>query len=256
MKTAWTSDRGKARENNEDSILVDGEKAIFLLADGLGGHRGGETASSLAVSTVYEYLADRPGRIGSSETFRLLADSLAGAHSAVYRKSLSDENLHDMGTTLEIVVIANYIAYICHVGDSRVYLLRNDRLKKITTDDNAAAWLLEHEHIPERFIPAEARHILTQAVGVSRELVPEFYSLHLQPRDIILMCTDGLTGMLDDGKIGDIVRKYRDNLDKAADELVNEANARGGQDNISVILIDPRVPPALLAHDAATPRQP
>jgi protein phosphatase len=249
MRSSWKTDTGKVRENNEDSILVDEEKGIFLLADGLGGHRGGEVASSLAVKVVYGYLKTRLDLIGSAETFRILAESVAAAHSAVFRKSLEDKSLHDMGTTLEITVSVKSIVFICHVGDSRVYLLRNRKLEKLTTDDNAAEWLMEHEHVPKEDIPPYARHMLTQAVGISKELVPEFHSPQLRPGDIMMLCTDGLTETLDDGEIADIILKHWPSLQKAADALVDEANDRGGPDNISVILVDPQVVPVLLSHE-------
>lgn len=248
MRSSWKTDTGKVRENNEDSVLVDEEKGIFLLADGLGGHRGGEVASSLAVKEVYGYLKPRLDLIGSPETYRILAESVAAAHSAVFKKSMTDKDLHDMGTTLEIAVFVKSSVFVCHVGDSRVYLLRDERLRQITTDDNLAAWLAEYEHIPIEEIPAYAGHIVTQAVGVSRELIPEFYFPQLGPRDMIILCTDGLTEMLCDREIGDIVVEWRENLDRAAEALVEEANARGGPDNISVILVDPQIVPVLLAR--------
>jgi protein phosphatase len=248
MRSSWKTDTGKVRENNEDSILVDEEKGIFLLADGLGGHRGGEVASNLAVKEAYGYLRIRLDLIGSAETFRILAESVAAAHSAVFKKSLEDKSLHDMGTTLEIAVFVKSAVFICHVGDSRVYLLRNGKLEKITTDDNAATWLMEHEHIPKEEIPPFARHMLTQAVGISKELVPEFHSPQLRPGDIMMLCTDGLTETLDDGEIADIILEHGTSIRKATDALVDEANARGGPDNISVILVDPEVAPVLLSH--------
>ncbi len=248
MRSSWKTDTGRVRVNNEDSVLVDEERGIFLLADGLGGHRGGEVASSLAVNEVYGYLKPRLEMIGSAESYRILAESVASAHSAVFRKSLENPNLHGMGTTLEIAVFVRSAVFICHVGDSRVYLFRNGKLEKLTTDDNAAAWLMEHEHVPKEEIPHQARHLLTQAVGISKELVPEFYSPSLRPRDIIMLCSDGLTETLDDGEIGDIILECGAGLQEAADALVDEANARGGPDNISLILVDPQVAPVLLSH--------
>lgn len=248
MRSSWKTDTGRVRDNNEDSILVDEENGIFLLADGLGGHAGGEVASSLAVETVYAYLKSRLERIGSAKTFRILANSVTAAHSAVFRKSLEVKDLKGMGTTLEIAVFAKSAVFICHVGDSRVYLFRNGKLEKITTDDNAATWLREHEHVPVEEIPPGTRHLLTQAVGISRELVPEFHSPPLRWGDLIMLCSDGLTEILDDREIAGIILACGASLREAADALVHEANSRGGPDNISVIFVDPQFAPILLAH--------
>ncbi len=246
MRSSWKTDTGRVRDNNEDSILVDEENGIFLLADGLGGHVGGEVASNLAVRTVYEYLKSRLELIGSAETVRILAESVAAAHSAIFRKSLEVKDLKGMGTTLEIALFAKSAVFICHVGDSRVYLFRNGKVEQITTDDNAAAWLKEYEHVPMEQIPLRARHLLTQAVGISRELVPEFHSPPLRPGDLMMLCSDGLTETLDDREIAGIIRACGAGPREAADALVDEANSRGGPDNISVILVDPQVTPLLL----------
>ncbi len=246
MISSWKTDTGRVRENNEDFILADEEKGIFLLADGLGGHLGGEVASSLAVNEVYGYLKARLDRIGSGETFRILAESVAAAHSAVFKKSLADKRLEGMATTLEIAVFAKSSVFICHVGDSRVYLLRGKRLEQITTDDNAATWLMEYQHVPKGEIPLQARHMLTQAVGISRELIPEFHSPALRSGDIMVLCSDGLTESLDDREIADTIVACGTGLREAADALVDSANSRGGPDNISVILVDPQVVPLLL----------
>lgn len=255
MRASWKSDVGKVRENNEDKVFMDPEQGIFLLADGMGGAAGGEVASDLAVYAAFNYLRGRVARSGPASLPGVLAEALASAHSAVYKRSLADPALAGMGTTLEIMVVKEREAFICHVGDSRVYLMRDEELRQLTTDDNMASWLREKEHLPPRDIPPEARHVLTQAVGSSDTLIPELRTIELQENDILIICSDGLTGMLADREIGEIVRSCHDSLDKAADLLVQEANSRGGYDNISVLLVAPAPPaaplpekPLLLAH--------
>lgn len=242
VKAAWKSDKGKVRENNEDSVLADAEKGIFLLADGMGGQRGGEVASDLAVRTAYELLRDATGRTDKGGMSRLLVDVLAAAHSAVFRKGQTAPGLAGMGTTLEMVVIKGAQAFVCHLGDSRVYLFRRESLRRITTDDNYAAYLMEYEHVAEEDLPPGAQHILTQAVGASDELVPEIHTLELEDGDIIALCSDGLTGMLADSDMENVLKRERGDLDKAAAALVDEANRRGGLDNISVVLVRPEPP--------------
>ena len=237
MKSAAKSDVGKIRQNNEDSVLVDDDLGIYLLADGMGGCAGGEIASSLAVETAYDYLKKLIAHTDQALFPKLIAEALARAHSAVSGKSLSDSDLAGMGTTLEIVVVKEKTAFICHTGDSRVYLLRGDTLRRITVDDNMAAWLMEREHVPESAVSPGARHLLTQAVGGSSSPIPALHTLELAGNDIIIICSDGLTEMLEDRVIARIAGHYHDQPDKAAEALVAEANARGGYDNVSVVLI-------------------
>lgn len=237
MRAFWKSDVGKIRENNEDKVFVDLELGIFLLADGMGGAPGGEIASDLAVTAAYDFLRGIVSGADPASLPKLLAEALASAHSAVFKRSLSDPALAGMGTTLEILVVKEREAFICHVGDSRVYLMRDGELRRLTTDDNLAALLVEEQHLPPERIPGEARHILTQAVGNSDTLIPELRTVGLRDKDILVICSDGLTGMLADRQIAEIVDSYRDNLDEAAETLVMEANARGGLDNISVLLV-------------------
>ena len=238
MKAAWKSDIGKVRDNNEDNVLVDPPQGIFLLADGMGGASGGEIASALAAGAAYDFLRGRVDHADSSSLPKLLAEALASAHVAVYKESLNDPALAGMGTTLEIVVVKEQAAFICHLGDSRVYLMREGELRQITTDDNLAAYLVDIEHVPPENVPSAARHMLTQAVGSSESLVPEIHTVEAHEGDILVICSDGLTGMLADREIAEIVRSRRDYLDKAAADLVREANARGGFDNVSVVLVD------------------
>ena len=237
MRSAWKSDQGLVRENNEDAVLTDEARGIFLLADGMGGGPGGEVASALAVSAAHDTLVRLlPNR---EEIGRVLAESLAAAHSAVARRALADPALTGMGTTLEIVIVLEKTAFVCHVGDSRVYLFRHGSLQQVTTDDNYAAVIAARGHVRPDQIPAAYRHILTQAVGVSDELVPELRTLPLETGDLLLVCSDGLTEALGDREIGTIVARHRSELAALAEHLVGTANDRGGPDNVTVVVVDP-----------------
>ena len=240
MKSAWKSDIGKLRGRNEDFTLADDDKGLFLLADGMGGQPGGDVASTLAVRSAYGLLAERVGDTGEEGVQLLLAEALAEAHSAVSRRGVEEPGLLGMGTTLDIVYLRGGSAWVCHVGDSRVYLFSRGALHRVTADDNFAS-VLEREGATPGEIPPEARHILTQAVGSSDELVPEIRRLELGNGDLLLMCSDGLTGMVQDDVIERIVGGSREDLWKAADRLVAEAIDRGGHDNVSVILVVPQI---------------
>ncbi len=252
MRAAWLSDRGKVRENNEDAVLVDIPQGIFLLADGMGGHRGGEVASDLAVRTVHDFLREQLTEATDGKMPRILAGALAAAHSTVSKLGMDNPELEGMGTTLEVLVIRGREAHLCHVGDSRLYLFRERALAQVTEDDNMAAYLVARERLDPAEVPPGYRNILTQAVGASDELIPEIRTLELLPGDVILICSDGLTGMLADRDMEGIVARSGNDLDAAATALVDEANTRGGHDNISVVLVAPEVapppPPLLLAE--------
>jgi PPM family protein phosphatase len=238
VRSAGKSDTGLVRENNEDALLIDEKNGIFLLADGMGGGPGGEVASELAIHAAHELLWRLlPDQAAGTDIDLILAEALASAHSAVARRALADPQLQGMGTTLEIVVVRESEAAWCHVGDSRIYLLRGGSLKQLTFDDNYAGYLAKSRNIPPDRIAPAYRHILTQAVGVSESLVPEISTIAMEPGDLLLICSDGLNAALEDVEIEALLG--RGEPAAMADALVAAANDRGGVDNVSVIIIEP-----------------
>ncbi|MFH1446459.1 MAG: protein phosphatase 2C domain-containing protein, partial [Chloroflexota bacterium] len=207
MKIASKTDTGRVRTNNEDSILVDQERGIFLLADGMGGHNAGEVASKLAVRTAHDFLKDRISTIESDEELLSALDAaIMRAHEAIKEKAASDIKLRGMGTTLVALVTKNEKAYICHVGDSRAYLLR-DSLKQLTKDHTMGEYLVEQKVMSHKKVPAQQWHTLTQAVGVGEYPVPDKNTFDLKYGDLLLLCSDGLTDMLADEEIAAIIKK-------------------------------------------------
>lgn len=238
MRSTRRSDQGLVRENNEDFVLADEERGIFILADGMGGGPAGEVASALAARTAHDSLAGHAPDEGT-EIPRLLAEALAAAHSAVAKAVLADPALAGMGTTLDVVLVRGVLAATCHVGDGRIYLFRRGELRQLTTDDNYAAVLAQVKKVPQEEIPDGYRHILTQAVGVSDELVPELRMLELKPGDLLMMCSDGLTGVVDNREIERIMGRPWREIDEIAEALVAAAIAAGGPDNVSVAVVEP-----------------
>jgi PPM family protein phosphatase len=239
MRSAHKSDQGLVRENNEDYLLADQRNGIFILADGMGGGPGGEVASEVAVTAAHASLLQRIEAGTTPVSPRALAEALAAAHSAVAKRALADSSLHGMGTTLEMVAVRGGEAETCHIGDSRIYHFRHGVLRQLTTDDNYAAMVAEVGDIPVEEIPLAYRHILTQAVGVSDQLVPEFRNVELKPGELLLLCSDGLTGALEDSEIAAVLTESAGDLDASTEALVSAANAKGGSDNVSVIIIEP-----------------
>ena len=238
MKVAYKTDVGKKRMHNEDSILVDESMNIFLLADGMGGHQAGEVASDLAVKECYNCLKENIDKVKSDENIsNLLIESLLKAHHAIKAKSKTDINLMGMGTTLIEMLVKKNEAHICHIGDSRAYLLRKE-IKQITKDHTSELYFVKRGEVGDGYLPLQRMRVLTQAIGGQETLVPELQQVKLKTGDILLICSDGLTDMLSDEEIEAIIQKHRDNLRAVANTLIKEANNKGGIDNISVILIE------------------
>ena len=236
MRIAHKTDVGKHREINEDYVFVDEENGIFLLADGLGGHQAGEVASELGVRTIHAYLKDLIGTLHGEDIPNVLTEAVNHAHNAIKEKSLSDPKLFGMGTTIVVMVIKENNADICHVGDSRLYLIRSE-IKQITRDHSVTGYCEEDTTLRCLFSRKHSS-VISQAVGMGAAIKPEINHIRLLKKDdIILICSDGLFDMLSDEDISGIVLRHEKNLNEAAEMLVDEANNRGGRDNISVILI-------------------
>lgn len=237
MKVAYRTDRGKKRTINQDAILADGAAGLFLLADGIGGgHRAGEIASSLAVEEAYSYLKGRIGRnMDKADIAVLLSGAIHHAHNLLIEKSRSDRRLEGMGTTLLIMFIKDRTAYICHVGDSRAYTVRR-RIRQLTEDHTFQSYLDSNIMIRDLFFKKKAKTLM-QAVGISRDLSPESTCVEIKSGAVVLLCTDGLTDMLEDNEIIEIMHNRKFEPDECAEGLLAEANKKGGNDNISVILV-------------------
>jgi len=227
IEVGSATDIGRVRERNEDSVLVD--PPLYVVADGMGGHRGGQVASQVALETM-EALATA----GSGS----LADHVRRANQAVWDRSLSDDRLSGMGTTLTAARVEGASALIAHVGDSRAYLLREGRLQQLTTDHTLVCRMVRSGEITE----AEAdvhphKNVLTRALGTDEQVEVDEDSIALLDGDRLVICSDGLTGMVTEDQIQAILEN-RDQPQQAADRLVKAANRAGGIDNISVVVID------------------
>jgi serine/threonine protein phosphatase PrpC len=227
IEVGSATDIGRVRERNEDSILVD--PPLYVVADGMGGHRGGQVASQLALETMEELAADGSGS---------LAEHVRRANRAVWDRALEDERLAGMGTTLTAARIDGSAALLAHVGDSRAYLLREGMLRQLTTDHTLVARMVSSGEISE----AEAdvhphKNVLTRAIGTDEQVEVDEDTVALQADDRLLLCSDGLTGMVTEEQIQAIL-EHSDGAQQAADRLVKAANRAGGIDNISVVVLD------------------
>ena len=221
------TDIGQVREGNEDSYLV--VEPLYAVADGMGGHRGGEVASSLALETVQGMFERREGS---------LAEQVTEANRAVFDRSQNDRRVSGMGTTLTAAQVDGNRVHLVHVGDSRAYLLRGGELTQITEDHTLVhRMVMEGEISEEEAETHPHRSILTRALGVDQNIQVDEGDLEVAPGDRLLLCTDGLTGMVPEGQIREILLETLD-PQEAVDKLVKVANRAGGIDNITAVILD------------------
>jgi PPM family protein phosphatase len=240
------SDRGRVRDGNEDSLHAEAPPAdktashgqLFIVADGMGGHAAGEVASAMAAATVANCYYAAP-LAAEGDPRPLLALALETANDAIRRDAHQHPDHARMGTTCTAVVVRGEEFWIAHVGDSRVYLWRDGRLRLLTQDHNLAGELFREGQISAGDVPNHhGQHVLTRALGIDERARPELSAAAepLQPGDRLLLCSDGLMRVLDDGEIA---RRMADGeIAAVADRLIDEANARGAPDNVSVVLIE------------------
>lgn len=244
MRVFTKTDIGKARSMNQDSFLVSENKDnglnLYVLADGMGGYKGGEIASKVAITAVSKFILEKFDEIQKDKQsiLNLIEDSIEFANSAIYEESEQDEELQDMGTTLEVVLIYKGKVYIGHIGDSRIYRIRKNKMKKITTDHSYVEKLIQDGEITrEEAYNHPKKNLLIKALGTDEQAEPDVIYTVLNKNDVIVMCSDGLTNMVREEKILDIIKM---NTDDMTGILINEANFAGGLDNITVIVIDNR----------------
>ncbi|MBI2169866.1 MAG: Stp1/IreP family PP2C-type Ser/Thr phosphatase [Actinobacteria bacterium] len=222
------SDVGRTRAANEDSFLRDDEALVFAVADGMGGHRAGDVASS----TALEVLESHFGETGD------LVTAIEVANAEIFTRAQADPELRGMGTTVTALRVEGETAHVAHVGDSRAYLLRDGELTRVTDDHSLVEELVREGRLtPEEAAVHPQRSIITRALGVDEAVVVDTYEVDLRVGDRVLVCSDGLTSMLRDEEIAPILRQSND-PQQAADALVEAANRAGGEDNITVVILD------------------
>ena len=227
---------GLVRDNNEDSLAIDPTHGVAVLADGMGGYNAGEVASRMAVDHLVGAVCSHVGAQGADQLSEALAEHARVANRAIFDAANSNPAYQGMGTTLVVCVFLRDHMWVGHVGDSRGYRLRGGELKQLTRDHSLlqdyldAGLMTEEEALTSGF-----RNLVTRAVGVEADVELELQRHPVEPGDLFLLCSDGLTDMVDDAALREILLAEAD-LDRAAQALVAAANARGGRDNIAVLL--------------------
>jgi serine/threonine protein phosphatase PrpC len=225
------TDTGKKRRRNEDDYVV--EPPLFAIADGMGGAQAGELASSLAAGAVRE----DEGVAGSGE--RHVAELIQEANRRVYQRSSQDAAVSGMGTTMTVALVEDGTVAFGHVGDSRAYLIRDGKLKQLTEDHSLVAELVRSGKLsPEEADTHPQRSVITRALGTDPDVDVDTFSVETKPDDLFMLCSDGLTSMVEDEVILQTVEKNRNDLQSAAKALIRAANKGGGEDNITVVFFE------------------
>lgn len=226
MNMYGATDIGKVRDTNQDAFYIDSENNWCVVADGMGGHRGGETASSMTVEIIKENMAN-----GTD-----LKTAIEKANEEVYRKSLADKELFGMGTTVVLLRLTKNGAEIAHVGDSRAYLVMDGVMEQITVDHSIVQQLVDSGTITkEEAKNHPQRNLITRAVGTEREILTDVDKVTLYDGDYILICSDGLSSYVDESEIAKIISETP--FEDTPQALIKAANEQGGRDNITVVIV-------------------
>ncbi len=228
-QSAGLSDAGRRRRHNEDAYVC--EPPLFAIADGMGGAQAGELASRLAAASVGR--ASIAGLAGRDRVVALIEE----ANRSVYERAAEDEAASGMGTTMTVALVENDVVWLGHVGDSRAYLVREGKLEQVTEDHSLVAELVRSGRLTaEEADTHPHRSVITRAVGTEPDVEIDTIAVRPRAEDVFLLCSDGLTDMVDDATILALVEESRRDLARAAKALVDAANAAGGEDNITVLL--------------------
>ncbi|MBQ7032332.1 MAG: Stp1/IreP family PP2C-type Ser/Thr phosphatase [Clostridia bacterium] len=236
---AARTDIGKERKVNQDfCIASDDRPHLFILCDGMGGHQSGDVASRTAAESIETYIRTQSALDYDAEKAeRVLKGAVSYANNIVFTRAMGQEALYGMGTTADVCMVDFDMLYIAHVGDSRVYLLREGLLRQLTTDHSYVEELVQNGIITENEAKCHPnKNVITRAVGTNRKLECDFMSLQLQQGDQILMCSDGLSNMLTESEIKNMLISGEDPA-VVTENLIRRANENGGKDNITAIVI-------------------
>jgi protein phosphatase len=234
MRAIGLTDIGLVRTSNQDSYLIDEDKGLFVVCDGMGGHKGGDVASSLAIKAIRDSLSD----YREDEPLKWLNQSVSRANDLIREWGQNDPDLFEMGTTITAAIIKEQELIIAHVGDSRLYHINNKGINKVTRDHTLAEQMITDGLLKAEETSGNAyNHILTRALGIDNQVLIDNLAENVMPGDIILLCTDGLSDMLQESDILTTINEFSFDIAVAARKLIERALNNGGYDNVTVILV-------------------
>ena len=248
LRCVGLTDTGKVREHNEDTIAFDADIGLLVLADGMGGYNAGEVASGIAVKTIVNLVRESVDRqdlkaldreSGMSRPSIILRDAIHRANKIIYQTARTQPNCEGMGTTVVSMLFFDNRASIAHVGDSRLYRLRSDKFEQVTMDHSLLQELVDRGfYSPEEALRAANKNYVTRALGVEPNVEVEVQEVPVQKGDLYLICSDGLSDMVEDDDIHLTISTFGANLENATKQLIQLGNDNGGKDNISVLVAE------------------
>ena len=247
LEIASCTDPGMVRSHNEDSIASDPVNGLVVLADGMGGYNAGEVASGMATTVITTEMAQLLAKVKPFQldeqtkkpvAEKLIRDQVIKANTSIYQAAQSQAQYAGMGTTLVVCLFYDNKISVGHLGDSRLYMLRDGKFSQVTRDHSLLQEQIDSGIItPEQAKHAQHKNLVTKALGIDPTVEPEIHEYPAKPGDVYLLCSDGLCDMVDDDDIGMTLQALGGNLKLAAQQLVQMANDNGGKDNVSVILV-------------------
>lgn len=240
MKAYYKTDIGNMREKNEDSIYYDnsGDFIIAIVADGMGGHKSGDIASKIAIDTAVDYFNRNIGKF-IKLPLEFLKNMFKTSSMRVHEIALKDPDCKGMGTTMTMILVNRKTEklYVGNIGDSRTYIVRNDEIIQVTEDHSLVNEMFKKGQITKDELSTHPqKNVLTKSLGTYMDIEPDIYTEDLKDIEYIVLCSDGLTNYVNSSEIKDLVKNNEG--EEIVNSLINEANARGGNDNISVIVIN------------------
>ena len=240
MRIYSATDVGQKRKMNQDYVFASADPVgnlpnLFVVVDGMGGHNAGDYASSHAVSVVVEEI--RQDR--DFNPVKVIRHAIECVNTEILTLAQQDEKLRGMGTTMVAATIVGHYAYVANVGDSRLYVI-GEQIQQITKDHSLVQEMVRMGELdPEQARRHPKKNIITRALGAERTVDIDFFDLKLEPGDVVLMCSDGLSNMVEDSQLQEIITDTDTDLDEKGRILIREANRNGGKDNIAIVLIEP-----------------
>ena len=240
MRIYSATDVGQKRKMNQDYVFASADPVgnlpnLFVVADGMGGHNAGDYASSQAVGIVVEEIRED----ADFNPVKVIRHAIESANTEIITQAQKDEKLRGMGTTMVAATIVGHYAYVANVGDSRLYVA-GEQIQQITKDHSLVQEMVRMGELnAEEARNHPDKNIITRALGAERTVDVDFFDLKLEPGNVVLMCSDGLSNMVEDDRIGEIISDTDRDLQERGQALISEANRNGGKDNIAIVLIEP-----------------
>ncbi|MDD3852090.1 MAG: Stp1/IreP family PP2C-type Ser/Thr phosphatase [Syntrophomonadaceae bacterium] len=233
MKVVGITDIGLVRQKNEDSFLIDEKAGLFVVCDGMGGHRAGEIASGLTINAFKQN-----NYVIKSDPGQYLINIICQANTQIFEMGQNNAEFYEMGTTVTAAIVTDNFLTVANVGDSSLFLIRNAEITKLTHDHTVAEQMVNDGVLHRDDIRSSSyNHVLTRAIGIDVDVEVDIFEQELLTDDLILLCSDGLTDMLTITEIADVFNKNKHNIEQIAEQLLNLALQNGGKDNITIVLL-------------------